>query len=304
MTLKYNWKFFLIAVCFLVVTNVSIAQQGKAFKVVSYNIWNGYDFGKDLARRNELRAWVKGQVPDVVALQELCQYTPEKLQSDAESWGHKYSLLLKTTGYPVGITSKYPIALKEKLIPGLHHGALHCTINDIDFVVVHLHPGSIEFRRKEADLLVDKLKTIRAQSKDYIVLGDFNAHSPFDGDLYDPKGYFLERMRAQNKGKGINGNLLNDELDYSVISSFLAFPLIDVVQKFTQGIPQRGSFPTLALAPINQETDQQMFDRLERIDYILTSPDLATKCIGAKVYNGKANGLLSDHYPVVAEFQF
>ena len=112
------------------------SQSQEQLKVISYNIWNGFDWGKDDARRAELQQWkVAGQQPDVVALQELCKYTPEKLKEDAKSWGHPYSVLLKTTGYSVGLTSRFPIELKEKILEGLHHGALHCQTNGIDFLV-------------------------------------------------------------------------------------------------------------------------------------------------------------------------
>lgn len=133
----------------MLICNGLHSQQTNAFKVITYNIWNGFDFGKDQERRLALTSWVNHQTPDVVALQELCNYSDEKLRQDAQSWGHSYYVLLKTTGYSVGITSKYPIELKEKILAGLHHGALHCTIRGIEFLVVHLHPGSIQFRQKK-----------------------------------------------------------------------------------------------------------------------------------------------------------
>mgnify|MGYP001057907191 CR=1 FL=1 len=275
-----------------------------SFKVLTYNIWNGYDFGKDEQRRHKIQQWINKQQADVVALQELCAYTPEKLQEDAVSWGHQFSILLKTSGYSVGITSKYQITLKEKMIEGLHHGAIHCTINGIDFVVVHLHPGSIEKRRQEARILLAKLKSILEKNSKIILAGDYNSHSPFDADLYDPDGYFLNRLRESNKGKGIDGNLINENLDYSVISSFLSVPMIDVVQQFTKGIDRRGTFPARVLGPVNHETDEQLISRLERIDYIFVSPGIAPKCTGARVYNEQDTWYLSDHYPVVAEFDF
>ncbi|MGC9355823.1 MAG: sialate O-acetylesterase, partial [Mariniphaga sp.] len=101
-------------------------SEPDTLRVITYNIWNGFDWGKDTLRRRKLQQWVNTQQPSVVALQELCAYTPKKLQEDAKSWGHAYSVLLKTTG--------------------------------IDFLVVHLHPGTIKRRRKEAEILIDNLK--------------------------------------------------------------------------------------------------------------------------------------------------
>ena len=41
----------------------------------------------------------------------------------------------------------------------------------------------------------------------------------------------------------------------------------------------------------------------ERIDFILASPGLATRCTQATVVNEGATGPLSDHFPVIADFK-
>jgi len=287
---------FILLICFS-----SFSQE--SVKVITYNIWNGFEWGKDTTRKANFLAWMKLQQPNVVALQELCGYTPEMLAEDAKEWGHPYSVLLKTTGYPVGLTSQYPIKIKARIMDGMGHGALHCQTRGIDFLVVHLHPGSVQRRQEEANILLTTLKNISLKNSKYIVLGDFNAHSPFDADLYKSNGYLLNRLRKDDKGKGISGNLAYGELDYSVISSFLGTSLIDVVQKQTQGLKERGSYPTRVFEPLTEDTDEQIASRMERIDYILVSPMLAGKCVKAKVCNGEENWYLSDHYPVVAEFK-
>ncbi len=58
---------------------------------------------------------MKQQNPNIVGLQELCKYSPEKLKEDAKNWGHNYSVLLKESSYSVGITSKFPVEIKEKI---------------------------------------------------------------------------------------------------------------------------------------------------------------------------------------------
>ncbi|MEG3658335.1 endonuclease/exonuclease/phosphatase family protein [Arenibacter palladensis] len=293
-------KFFLV----LALLPLLLASQEKKgdFKIITCNIWNGYDWGKEEPRRVKLQNWMNAQAPDVVALQELCAYTPEKLREDATAWGHEYSILLKTTGYSVGFTSRYPIVVKEKIMEGMHHGALHCTTNGIDFFVIHLHPGSIARRREEADILSRKLEEIIKTSSKYVVLGDFNAHSPFDADLYDPNGKLLQRLRESNAGKALDGNLVNGNFDYAVMSKFLSLPLYDIVQGYTKGLAERGSFPGRVLGEVNQESTEQLVSRMERIDYIMVSPELFKKSLGAQVHNGQENWFLSDHYPVSATF--
>jgi endonuclease/exonuclease/phosphatase family metal-dependent hydrolase len=272
-------------------------------KVLTYNIWNGYDWGKDAGRRAEVARWIKGQGADIVALQELCNYTPGKLEEDAEVWGHPYSVLLKTTGYSVGITSSYPIEVREKILDGMHHGALHCSINGIDIFVIHFHPGEIAFRRKEAGIILGKLEPVRDRNKFYLVMGDFNCQSPFDADLYQPEGSLLTRLKERYPDKNKEeGNLSYGDLDYSVMSALLAFPLMDLCRPFTTGMEERGSFPGLILGPVHNESEEQLVSRLERIDYILASPHLSVKCTGARICNGEENHFLSDHYPVIAAF--
>lgn len=251
-----------------------------------------------------MNAWISAQQPDIVALQELVKYTPEKLEEDAKSWGHKYAILLKKTGYSVGLTSKYPIEVKEKIIDGMHHGALHCKTNGIDIFVVHFSPMSYLKRRKEAAIILEKLADVRKDNDLYLVMGDFNAHTPMDADLYDPNGALLTRLRKSNKDKPVKGNLFNGNLDFAVLSSLLAFPLLDVCQPFTKGMAQRGSYPSRVHGNINNESATDLTSRMERIDFILASPEMNKKCTSAKVCNGPDNYYLSDHYPVVAAFEF
>lgn len=290
--------FFLV----LWVLSINGYSQQTNLKVITYNIWNGYDWGKDEDRRERMNNWINDQDPTIVALQELCKYTSEKLKEDANSWGHEHSVLLKTTGYSVGLTSKYPIEVKEKIMDGMHHGALHCKTNGIDVFVIHFSPGSYAKRREEVAIIIEKLEKVRMENDRFVVLGDFNSQSPIDADLYDPDGAFLKRLRESNKDKPIEGNLFNGNLDFAVMSSLLAFPLIDICQPFTKGMGERGSFPAQSLGKVNNETKEQLLSRAQRIDYIMVSPKLANSCLKARVGNGKENYYLSDHYPVVAEF--
>ena len=140
-------------------------KKVDTMKVISYNIWNGFDWGKDLTRRDQLIAWIASHKPDVVALQELCGYTRQKLLEDAKGWGHNYAEILKNSGYPVGIISNKPIKIQEKILEDLHHGALHCRTWDIDFMVVHFSPFSYKKRREETRIVLDKLSQV-AKSRD------------------------------------------------------------------------------------------------------------------------------------------
>lgn len=202
----------------------------------------------------------------------------------------------------MGLSSKFPIELKEKIFEGMHHGALHCKTAGIDVFVIHFSPHSYQKRRQEAKIILKKIKEIAKTNKNYLVIGDFNALSPFDADLYK-NNILLDRMRESNKDKGNSGNLVDNEFDYAVLSDFLAFPLTDVCMKFTTGMAERGSYPG-RVGNVTKKSKKYLIKRLERIDFILVSPELGKNCLDAEVYNGEENWYLSDHYPAGAIFNY
>ncbi|MEL0186010.1 MAG: helix-turn-helix domain-containing protein [Flavobacteriaceae bacterium] len=63
-------KVLVIVLCLL---GTGLHAQTKTLKVISYNIWNGFDFRKDIERKNNVIDWFNDQKPDVVALQELSE---------------------------------------------------------------------------------------------------------------------------------------------------------------------------------------------------------------------------------------
>lgn len=281
----------------------SLDTASKNLKVISYNIYNGFDYGKDTEREQALAEWLASQEPDVVAFQELCAFTEEKLKTYASNWGHDHVVLLKEDGHPVGITSNKPITVKKKMLDGFWHGALHASTHGIDFVAVHLCPSDYATRMRESALISSQVKeTLPSHEDPYIILGDFNALSPFDAhlDMLRPElREWYSEIEAANKKKG-HQTLLNDQFDYSLMASFLGFPLIDVCAQKVGG-EERFSFP----APIHFEPRRNREDIAplrKRLDYILASPNLARQCVSAKIINAGIVDDLSDHYPVVAEF--
>ena len=224
------WKHLIIlfAIALMGVSETRSQGSTENLKVMTYNIWNGFDWAKDTQRKENWISWIQDQNPDVLALQELCGYDEEQLKVDAAKWGHNYVLLLKTEGYPTGLTSRKPITLKERLTDELWHGMLHCTTYGIDFFVVHLSPADCDFRFKEANIIVKKVKG--SNSENYIVLGDFNAHSPFDEDLMKNNQALLKKYVKNNSDK--YSNLRLGEFDYSVVSTFLSIASHRCKQKF------------------------------------------------------------------------
>ena len=273
-------------------------MQGT-LKVMTYNIWNGFDWGKDTTRNDHFVTWIRAQNPDVLALQELCGYTEEKLRNQAKKWGHPYVAILKTDGYPVGLTSKSPVIAKERMLDSLWHGMLHVETFGIDFYVVHLSPADCEFRWREAKMIAKKIT--EDGHRQMMVLGDFNAHSPFDGDRLIANKSLLSKYRRGDE-KSEYSNLRDGFFDFSVIGTFLSLPLVDLCPYFVEP-HARYSFPTPALVGIYQTAEEVNINK-ERIDYILVSPSLVPQCTDVTIYNDGEPKSLSDHFPVMATFSF
>jgi len=288
----------LLIVIGLVNSAFSQKQETSTLRIMSYNIWNGFDWGKDSVRRANCIEWIKSQKPDVLALQELCSYTEEKLKEDALKWGHPYVQLLKTEGYPTALTSNRPIVLKERIKKPFWHGLLHCETYGIDFYIVHLSPADVEIRLEEARLITEKIK--KEKSNPYIILGDFNSYSPFDANWME-KNIALKNRSLQNQNEKYS-NLRMGEFDYSVISEFLACPSVDVCLGKIN-LQDAFTFPTPALVGKFNQTSRSVVQYRVRIDYILASPALANTCNKVEIHNQKKTHLLSDHYPVMAEFK-
>lgn len=271
------------------VTAQEISFFDDTFRVMTYNVWDGFGWGgKDTTRREQWRRWVKSKTPDIVALNELCGYNDQMLSEDARSWGHYHSVLLKESGYSVGLTSSGPIEVVERIVEDMHHGALHCRTEGFDVIVVHLSPHSADKRREEAYILLDKVRQINEKKADVIVLGDFNCLSPEDKEFYT-----AEWLQGRND---------NGEGSFEAVEILLGAPMADAVAKFLEpGRIARGTFPTQALRKENQ-TARQMEARRVRIDQILVSPKLMRYVVNARVENGSDTDFLSDHYPVTIDF--
>ena len=299
--MKRNFWAFTILFIAIVLMGFSYAppQEPTAnVKVMTHNIWNGFNWGKDTIRKENWIRWIRGKNPDILALQELCGYTEEKLKADAAKWGHNYVKILKTEGYPTGLTSKKPITIKGRVTEGLWHGLLHCATYGIDFFVVHLSPADCDFRLKEAYSIIEKVKNCKSDR--YIILGDFNAHSPFDEELL--KHNRSLRTQYSKNNSNTYSNLRHGEFDYSVVSTFIALPAIDVCIKFID-ITDRYTYPSPVLIGSHRKTMDDVIKTRERIDYILASPVISKSCTNVKIFNKGEAETLSDHYPIMAEFK-
>jgi endonuclease/exonuclease/phosphatase family metal-dependent hydrolase len=262
-------------------------------RLITYNVWYGFTQVPD--RKELYLNWMKTQVPDVVVLQELNEYTPEKLASDAREWGHGYSELLKREGFPTGITSRYPIEDIQRYRENFHHGLIRALIKDIYFYVIHLHPSNWETRGKEIDLILEDINRLPADAG-IILAGDFNTFSPVDSVYYSHGK--LEPFFNHRDVQFEERNLRDGKLDYSVIEKLLKNGLIDLEVQFrTADYSFTGTFPT-RIEKEGEHGDQR------RLDYVFVSKNMADKVISAKIIANDTTWILSDHLPVVVDFEF
>lgn len=260
----------------------------EKIRVISYNIFNGFDWGKDEDRIERFVSWIRSQDPEILAMQELCGFTQESLSVLAQQWGHPYTVILKENGYPVGVTSKKPIRLKTKMLENCGHGLLHVETYGYDILVTHLNPENTDKRRDEAKNIV---RYIEEKSLDKcLLMGDMNAHSPADADYMETNSYRLLTEGRQNP------NLLDGNFDYSVISCFLSLPLIDVCRSFVAP-DKRTTFPSPILMNLSRHKEIRK-QVSERLDFILVTPLVAKEVTDAFIFNGGDTDYLSDHYPV------
>ena len=299
-----SWRqiFLGCVMCFVYWLPTSAQSNIDTLRVITYNIWNGFEKGGDGQRRDRFVKWVKQRDPDVMALQELVGFDQGELVQLAREIGHDHAVILKEGGYPTGITSKAPIQLKEKLVEGMWHGLLHAKTFGIDFLVVHLSPSERIFRMKEATTISDRIHALPDSTR-LIVLGDFNAHSPLDSEFDRMFPAFLQRMlQSTSNNGGQNKNLIGDRFDYAVMSKFLGLPLMDVCQLKYIPLESRRTFPAVGTKDSWLFEDNNQEQMRVRIDFIMVNQMMASKCVTAVIHNEHENWFISDHYPVESDF--
>jgi exodeoxyribonuclease III len=273
---------FVALLCFPCIASVkaeSIQEKHGSktkLRVLAYNVFVG--FKNDDKRHEQVVAWIAAQKPDVVALQELNKYTEEKLREDARSWGHPYVKLCKVkSGFHLGLTSRQPIQNVHLITKkGLWHGLIHGQTHGIDFFVLHLAPKPEDIRLPETNIVLNEIRKIQSADRPTVLLGDFNSASRLDNDYYQHKSKY--------------------EPKYNVMDQYLNGGWVDLVHQQQGTITEKqASMPSLLI-----ENKWGFW----RIDYILASAQLAKNCMSARVMKEPATDYLSDHYPVMADFDW
>ena len=277
-------KVTLAFVLFFAVSNLLNAQQ--RMRVLSYNILEGMKTDTTVGKQHFVK-WVKDQDPDIFAIQEANKFSPERLAALAKSYGHDFSVIVKVTGYPVALTSRYPITDIQTVNENMTHGFITAKIEGYNIVVLHLNPHDYEKRRQEMATILAKIKENKATKK-LIVMGDFNANSPLDKANY-ADGQLLKRLKeAKIKNKKHNNLVDGAYIDFEVQGSVLDFGLIDILKH---------------LAEIDSVNAKEIIPVKHRIDYIYVSKDLRAKVTKGQFIKDEFTSKASDHLPLIIELK-
>lgn len=263
-------------------TDPGKSEEPESLHLIDYNILEGMKLDKG-SNFDNFVTWVQKKDPDIMTLCECNNFTEESLKALSTRYGHPYAVLCKETGFPVAITSKYPIELRNRMLDGtpLWHGALHVRIKNINVVALHLYPfgkypnsdagaaGSGDaYRDEEIGYILDN--TIRRYPTEpfWVMCGDFNSYSPKDEEVLGDQYY--------NTHKTVLGSGYHDALRDRHSVFFRTVPTV------------YGGW--------NGEAGR-------RIDFIYASQGVMREIDRSEVLYDDFTDTHSDHYPVMIEFR-
>jgi exodeoxyribonuclease-3 len=251
-------------------------------------------------RLPQLRDWVGGTAPDVLALQETKLTDPEFPAAELRELGYLSAFAGQKTYNGVAVLVRAPLlggadglAADVTEIPGFADpqrrvlavtlpapgGALRL----IDLYVPNGQAvGSEKYAYKLGWLAALRrwLSAEAAAHERVVVLGDFNI-APEDRDVHDPKSW--------------EGSVHVSEPERAALRALLDDGFVDVFRRFEQ--------PERSYSWWDYRAGAFRRDHGLRIDLILASPALAARCTGCSIDREPRRAERpSDHAPVVAAF--
>ena len=269
----------------LIILPIALVAQQK-LSVLSYNVLKG--FQADSVNQKIYIDWVKNIAPDIVAYQEMNSFTQKKLEDFAAQYNHPYAVLSKTDGFPVALSSKYPIVNVQKVVDNMWHAYMYANINNVHVFVVHLSPFSYRKRQAEVAEILARVALIPGDEP-VMVMGDFNSLAASDSTAYSA-GYLENEKEAERK-REIVRNLNNGQLDFSVTNAMKDAGFRDAFHLFHTTFQH--SVPT----------KKYPRDFEKRIDYVWVNDVLAKQVTKADIIYDAVTDNISDHYPLYIEIE-
>lgn len=269
---------------FALLLSLNLSAQTN-FKVLSYNVLKGLQ--GDSATQNKYVKWVRNIDPDIIAYQEMNNFTPESIEQFAVRYGHSYAVISKTDGFPVALSSKYPIVNVQKVVDNMWHAYLYANINNVHVFVIHFSPFSYQKRQAEVKEVLARAALVPKNEK-VMIMGDFNSLSDDDAAMYNEE-FILSQKEKEEKQSHIR-NLNNGKIDYTVVGAVKEAGYKDALRLFHTDFQK--SCPTRKYG--------SKFPK--RIDYMWINPKLVKSVKAANIIYDDVTDRISDHYPVLVTF--
>lgn len=261
-------------------------SQGNVKKIISYNVLEGLQ--QDSVNQQRFVKWIREIDPDVVAFQEMNKFTQKSLENLAREYNHPYAILSRLDGYPVAISSKYPVVNVQKVVDNMWHAYIYANIDNIHFFVIHFSPHSLKKRLEEVNLILAHAKTL-PEDEPILIMGDFNSMDRSDAGQYDDA--MVEGMRKREREQTHIRNLNNGEIDYTVMDRLKHSGFID-----TFWLTNKTFKPSI--------TTPRFGTPSRRIDFIRANKTAADKVVNGTILHDEQTNIMSDHYPVYIELDF
>lgn len=255
------------------------------FKVLSYNVLKGLQ--GDSATQAKYVKWVKNIDPDIIAYQEMNSFTPESIEQFAARYGHPYAVISKIDGFPVALSSKYPIVNVQKVVDNMWHAYLYANINNVHVFVIHFSPFSYQKRQSEVKEVLARAALVPKNEK-VMIMGDFNSLSEDDAVMYTEE--FVNAQKKREEKQSHIRNLSNGKIDYTITGAMKDAEYKDALQLFHSDFQK--SCPTMKYGS----------NFLKRIDYIWVNPKLSKSIKSANFIYDDITNNISDHYPLLVTF--
>lgn len=244
------------------------------------------------AREQRLLGWLSRQSPDVVCLQET-KVTDEQFPHEAlREQGYHAAVHGQKTYNGVAILSREPVEdVRIGFGDGVDDPQARCIsglVRGVRFVSVYVPNGEkVEsdkyvYKRAWLERLLAYLEETRAPETPLLLSGDFNI-APDAADAAEPEAW--------------RGTVLFNPDMTGVMARLLDRGLEDVVRKHN---PEPGLYTWWDYRQLSFPRNQGL-----RIDHILATPELASRCTAAGVDRDERKGSKpSDHAPVTAELDW
>lgn len=276
---------FTTSLFFSIFLGLNQEVYAQDFKVLSYNVLKG--FQQDSVIHQDYFKWVKQIDPDIVAYQEMNDFTQGSLEKFAAKYNHPYAIQSKLTGFPVALSSKYPITNVKKVLDNMWHAFLYANINNIHVFVIHFSPFDYKKRQEEIKNVLAHAALLPKGEK-ILIMGDFNSVAISDAAQYSTA--MVKSMQASEVKQAHIRNLNNGEMDYTVMDKIESAGFKDTFWLVNKAF--KHSVPTKKYGKAN----------FKRIDFMYANPEIAKQVKSSTIIHDQYTDQMSDHYPVLVTF--